>query len=207
MPNVFAPSGFMAGRAYDARATNWGAPVCYILSTYATKIGFGDPVFLASDGTIRLYVAAGTTVHGIFRGCKYYDPVQQKVTFSQQWPGVSLGAGGTVEAYVDNDPMLTFRVQTSGAAAVTQAQIGLNADIVGSSSGAPTAAGISTCALNQATIANTATFPFRIVGIVGYPSVLQSGPAINAQYDPTQSNNWVEVVMNTSDITTRTGQA
>lgn len=205
--NTYAPSGFQSGRPYDGRAPNFGAPNAVILSTYATRINEGDPVFLATDGTIRLYVAAGTTVHGIFHGCKYWDPVRQQLTFSQCWPGVSLGAGYYVEAYVDNDPMMTFRVQTQGAAAVTQAQVGLNADIVGASSGAVTQNNRSVCALNQATIANTATFPFRIVGIVGYPTTLIAGPAVIPSYDPTGANNWVEVTMNTSDITTRTGQS
>lgn len=208
MPNnTWAPSGFQSGRPYESSPTVFGAPNAVILSTYATRINEGDPVFLATDGTIRLYVAGGTTVHGIFHGCKYWDPVRQQTMFSQVWPGVSLGAGYYVEAYCDIDPTLTFRVQTQNATAITQAQVGLNADIVAASSGVVTANNRSVCGLNGATIANTATFPFRIVGIVGYPTTLVSGPAIIPSYDPTGANNWVEVVMNTSDLTTRTGQS
>jgi hypothetical protein len=94
-----------------------------------------------------------------------------------------------------------------GAAAVTQAQVGLNIDLVGGSTGTPNAAGISTAALNQATIAATATFPFRIVGIVGYPNPLASPGGPYPGYDATLQYNWVEVMMNTYDQTTRTGQA
>jgi hypothetical protein len=85
--------------------------------------------------------------------------------------------------------------------------VGLNIDIVAASSGAPNAAGISTCGLNAATIANTATFPFRIVGIVGYPNPLVSPGGPFPGYDASQNNNWVEVIMNTNDQTTRTGQS
>jgi hypothetical protein len=205
MPNVYAPSGIQISRPYDGRAPNFGAPSAVILSTYATRINAGDPVFLATDGTIRLYVAGGTTIHGIFNGCRYFDPVQQKTMFNMVWPGVSLGAGQYVEAYVDQDPMVTFRAQVNGGPAVL-ANIGLNADIVAGSSGQVTANNRSICGISP-TFANTATLPFRVVGIIGYPgpSVSPGGPFVG--YDATQANNWVEFTLNTSDITTRTGQA
>lgn len=207
MPNVLAPIGLMSGRPYDSRPSNFGGPRAFIALNYATKIANGDPVYLANDGTIRLYAAGGGTVHGVFRGCKYFDPAGQKVTWNNQWPGLTgMTAGTLVEAYIENDPMMAFQAQVSGGPA-TQAMVGQNIDITAGSSGAPTLAGMSTCSLNIASVANTNTLPFRIVGIVGYPSVLQSGPAISPSYDPAQSNNWVEVVMNTADITTRTGQA
>ena len=207
MPNANAPSGFQSGRPYDGRAPTWGSPVSYILWNYATPIAYGDPVFLATDGTIRVVPQGGTTVHGIFRGCKYYDPTQQRTQWYPAWRAPVLNSSLIVEAYVDSSENDTFRCQTVGAAAVTQAQVGLNIDIVAASSGAPNAAGMSVCALNQATIANTATFPFRIVGIVGYPSVLASPGGPYPGYDPTLPYNWVEVIMNTNDQTTRTGQS
>ena len=205
--NVLAPSGFQSGRPYDGRAPNWGAPTAFIAYNYATKIANGDPVMLFTDGTIRLYAAAGTTVHGIFRGCKYYDPVTQRLQILPQWPAPSgLLSTQVVEAYVDSDPMTTFRVQVSGGP-ITQTSVGLNADIAAGTSGVPNANGNSVCALS-ATTAVTATLPFRIVSVIGYPSLLVSGPAgPNANYDPAGANNWVEVLMNTSDIMTRTGQA
>jgi hypothetical protein len=207
MPNQNAPSGFQSGRPFDARAPNWGSPIAYIMWNYATQIAAGDPVFLAPDGTMRLVVAGGTTVHGIFRGCKYYDPGQQRTSWFSAWRAPTLLANTIVEAFVDSAENDTFRCQTVGAAAVTQAQVGLNIDLVGGSSGTPNAAGISTAALNQATIAATATFPFRIVGIVGYPNPLSSPGGPYPGYDATLQYNWVEVMMNTYDQTTRTGQA
>jgi hypothetical protein len=207
MPNPYAPSGFQSGRPYDGRAPTWGSPTAYILWNYATQIANGDPVFLASDGTMRLYVAGGTTVHGIFRGCKYYDPNTQRTQFQPAWRAPTLLSGSIVEAFVDSSENDTYRCQTQGASPVTQAQVGLNIDLVAASSGTPTLAGMSVAALNQATIANTATFPFRIVGIVGYPNPLASPGGPFPGYDATQSNNWVEVIMNTNDQTTRTGQA
>lgn len=208
MANLYAPSGFQAGRPWDGRAPNFGAPAGVIAYNYASKIAEGDPVFQFTDGTIRLYVAGGTTIRGIFRGCKYYDPVTQRTQFYPQWPApTTLPTNAYVEAYVDNDPLYTFRCQVQGGP-VTQANVGQNIDIVAASSGAPNWAGRSVCGLNFGAIGNGATLPFRIVSVVGYPGNLLAGPSgPNALYDPTQANNWVEVTLNTSDITTRTGQA
>lgn len=207
MPNVYAPSGFLSGRPYEGRQPNFAMRPNVILYNYATKIAQNDPVFLATDGTIRLYAAAGTTFHGIFRGCRYFDPPQGKTMFYNQWTAPTYLASTTyVEALVDIDPWSTLICQAQGGP-LGQANIGQNVDIVGGTSGQPTGAGISTCALNAAAPANTATLPFRIVGIVGWPNVFTGMPAMNPAYDPTQSNQFLEVLPNTSDITTRTGQA
>lgn len=198
--NAAAPSGFQTARRYDGAAPNGATREMVILYNYSSKIAYGDPVFLASDGTIRLYAAAGTTVHGIFRGCRYLDPTAQRTVYQPAWLAPTLASTTVVTALVDMDPMLTFECQMVGTA-LTQSSIGLNMDITASSSGAPNLAGMSICSLSG-TAAATATLPFRIVGIV--PS-----PAINPAYNSANDNQWLEVMMNTADVSagTRTGQA
>jgi len=199
MANTYAPSGFTTAALYGAVAPNYATRTATIAYNYGTQIAFGDPVYLNTSGDIVLYAAAGTTIHGIFRGCKYLDPSSGRTQWYRYWSAPTLPSTTVVEAYVEADPTMTFQVQTSGSA-LTQADIGKNADIVTSSSGAPNAAGTSTCGLSVASIADTATLPFRIVGIV-------QSPAINFLYTPGTGNDWAIVTMNTSDITTRTGQA
>lgn len=196
--NVAAPSGFQTLGRYDGAAPNYAMREVFIAYNYGSKIAYGDPVFLYTDGTIRLYAAAGTTIHGIFRGCRYLDPGTKKTEFYPFWNIPTLASTTTVYALVDDDPNLEFMAQAVGTA-LTQSAIGQNMDITSSTSGAPNYAGISTCSLSG-TAATTATLPFRITGII-------RAPAINPGYIDTNDNQWLKVKMNTSDQTTRTGQA
>ena len=198
--NVLAPSGFGNSRLLTGSAPNYATRDAYIAYNYGTKIAYGDPVYLNTSGNIVLYAAGGTTIHGIFRGCNYLDPSSRRVQWYNYWSAPSNVASTTVvEAKVDSDPDMVFIAQVSGGP-VTQASVGKNIDILTGTSGAPTYAGMSVCALDATTIADTATLPFRIVGLVGEPG-------FSTGYNPALANNLIQVVMNTSDITTRTGQA
>jgi hypothetical protein len=203
--NVAAPSGFQTLRRLDGAAPNYMMKEDIIAWNYGSRINFGDPVFRNSSGQIALYVAGGTTVHGIFRGCRYLDPGTLKTEFYPAWRTPTLTSTTTVFALVDTDPFSTFMAQAIGAA-FTQANIGQNIDITVSSSGTTTSlAGLSTCSL-AGTTANTATLPFRVQSIIGLTGGLVT-PAVNAAYVATYDNQWVEVSMNTPDFSTRTGQA
>lgn len=197
--NTLAPNGFQFSRLYGAGAPNYAMQTAQIAYNYGSKIGRGDPVYLNSSGQIALYAQGGTTIHGIFGGCNYLDPNLQRTQWYPAWNAPSgLASTTIVYAKVIVDPTAVFRAQMHGTA-FTQADIGLNVDIYSGSSGAPNFAGISTCALNG-TAASTNTLPFRIVDIL-------QPPAITFLYNATYDNNWIEVTLNTSDITTRTGQA
>lgn len=196
--NVLAASGFHAVRAVGSGAPNYAVQACQIAYNYGTQIGKGDPVYQLNTGYIALYAAGGTTIKGIFDGCKYYDPTQQKPVWLPYWPAPgTLTSSQTVEAYVLVDPFFAFQCQVSAASGVVQSCVGKNIDILSGSSGAPNSAGISTCSLDYTTLATTATLPFRITGIV------QVGPT--PTYDPTGANPWLEVVMNTADLKQVTG--
>lgn len=208
--NAIAPSGFQTLRRYDGAAPNYGMREEVIAYNYASRINYGDPVFRATDGTIRLYVAGGTTVHGIFRGCRYLDPGTLKTEFYPAWRTPTLPSTTTVFALLDSDPFMTFMCQNIGTA-VSQTLIGSNCDVsstAGYTPGTTTSLpGYSTCALAATTSAvNTATLPFRIEGIIGLSGGLVT-PAVNAAYTPLNDNQWLEVRLNTTDFTTRTGQA
>lgn len=204
--NAAAPSGFATLRRYDGAVPNYGYREEIIAYNYGTRINYGDPVFRATDGTIRLYAAGGTTIHGIFRGCHYLDPGTLKTEFYPAWRTPSLPSTTNVFAAVEQDPLMTFMCQQIGTA-LTQANIGQNIDITTGTSGTTTLlSGYSTCSLAGSTAANTATLPFRILGIIGLAGNVAT-PAINAAYVATNDNQWLEVLMNTTDYSTRTGQA
>jgi hypothetical protein len=199
MANTLASSGFQISRRLDGAQPNYAfAPNAQIAYNNANKIAFGDPVKLLSTGFIDVMAVGGSSIFGIFMGCDYWDPNFAQYRFVPAWNAVSgLGSTQVVTARVVIDPMAVFRVQTSGGPMV-QADVGQNIDILTGSSGAPSAAGISTCSIDFTTLQTTSTLPFRVVAIVPFGS-------INYAYDPTLANNFAEVVMNTNTFTSRTG--
>lgn len=208
--NAIAPSGFQTLRRYDGAAPNYSMREEVIAYNYGSRINYGDPVFRNTGGTISLYVAGGTTIHGIFRGCRYLDPGTLKTEFYPAWRTPTLAATTTVFAVIEQDPFMTFMVQNIGTA-VTQALIGSNCDVsvtAGYTPGSTTSLpGLSTCAVAATTSpVNTATLPLRIEGIIGLTGGLVT-PAVNAAYSSLNDNQWFEVRLNTPDFSTRTGQA
>lgn len=205
--NVYAPSGFREWRYLGASATNMAVQTRFIAYNYGTSIAFGDPVFLNTDGTIHLYAATGTTIDGIFLGCEYFDPNHpSEPPFKPAWLAPTLASGTIVRARVAIDPYQTFAAQVNTTSVLTQSVVGQNMDIAAGTSGTPvTGSGMSQCALSG-TAANTNTLPFRIISIIGLNDG-SGGVAINPSYSPLNGNQWLEVSLNTQDLTTRTGQA
>ena len=153
--------------------------------TNATPIYYGQVVGLATaanSGTVVVVptlgsgaAGAGTQfpsgVLGVFVGCTYSDPVTGVQQFNQFWPG---NASTDAIAYIVDDPEVCFQVQAS--AAVAQTQLGRNAHLtqvqtaaLGAGGGNP-ATGNSLTTINAATVAVTASFPFRIVDFVDSPT-------------------------------------
>ena len=186
MSNVFAPTGFQFIRNYYSGAPTYQSTVVNIASTNANTIGKGDAVIQLSSGFIDIATAASSPILGIFDGCQYYDTFLQKTVYSNSWNAPSTALAGSVQARVITDPQAVFIVQTGAAsspAAITQANIQQNAKLV---AGTPqTGTGLSTEYLDQATIATTSTFPFRIIGF-----------AQNINNDSTSANSYVEVIAN-----------
>jgi len=192
MANMNAPFGFRPVRRDDAAAVNYALSTRLIDPANVTPIGKGDLVKSTSTGFIELATPGGTRATGIFWGCTYYDTAQQRVQWMNQWPGVNTTEGDIV-AYILDDPRMLFEAQVTGASPVTVADIGNNIDIA---AGTITHAGFSGMSVNFATIATTATLPFRIVGL---------SQGVGNGYDATAQYNRVLVRLNAVDATTTTG--
>jgi hypothetical protein len=131
-----------------------------ILSSYSTRICFGDVVKLVDGGsTTTIEKDTGTstaTPIGIFLGCRFIDVSTKQLTFSQQWSGAAHTEG---MVYVADDPNILFEIQADGS--VNDDDIAANAALVQGTSSS--ALGISRVSLDISTAATTAALPIRIV--------------------------------------------
>ena len=162
MANTNSPFGF---RQYSGTgsAPTYEQNVRKIASNYTTAIFFGDAVMPMASGYIQQATVGSNQLAGIFAGCKYVSVSQKRTVWSNYWPATS-DANGDVEAYVIDDPNAKFVVQAGGTAIGFDA-IGNNAQInLGTGN---TATGISGMYID--TINTTATFPFKVVGLVQDP--------------------------------------
>ena len=117
--------------------------------------------------------AGGTTVAlGVLMGVEYVDSVSKKPVFINYWPGsgsVSVDTNHPVKAFVADNPNQLFQVSTDASItdrATALTAIFSNASLGTSARTGVTANGNSNSQFNVASIANTATLPLRIVGIV-----------------------------------------
>lgn len=131
-----------------------------ILASYATAIGYGDVVALATDGTIQQAAAAADTL-GVFAGVTYVDSTGKPVV-SNTWPGAVSGATNIV-CYVYDQPDEVYEVQVGASGTgYVQAALGDQADLVAAT---PTAAtGKSAEYLNATLKGAGVQGQFRIVG-------------------------------------------
>ena len=131
-----------------------------ILSSYSTRICFGDVVKLVDGGsTTTIEKDTGTTAAtpiGIFLGCRFIDISTKQLTFSQQWSGAAHTEG---MVYVADDPNILFEIQADGS--VNDDDIAANCALVQGASSS--ALGISRVSLDISTAATTASLPIRIV--------------------------------------------
>lgn len=204
--NTLAPSGFHDARSWRASMPNYAINQRNLVYNYGSNIAYGDPVYLTTSGVLALYAVAGTTIDGIAYGFNYFDPNNiLSGGFHPAWLQPSLASTNKPTCNVQTDPTMVFLAQARGTA-LTQTSIGLNIDIYTGTSGVPvTGSGNSTCALDAGNVHDTATLPFRIVGIVGLTAGFD-GIAISRDYVGTYDNQWLAVTMNTQDMTARQGQ-
>jgi hypothetical protein len=151
----------------------------------ATNLFYGQVVIIGADGYIALSTATGADITtnnlggngvgaiGVFVGCEYVNSSGQLVQ-AQYYPSGTAN-GGTIKAYVVDDPNVLFQAQLDGTGA--QTIIGTNTFFaaVQSTSTGSTTTGNSTSALD-ATV-QTAAAAFRIVAHVSpasdaFPDVL-----------------------------------
>lgn len=152
-----SPSGFVLRKNPTGQSR---ANAYTILASYATAIGYGDVVALATDGTIQQAAAAADTL-GVFAGVQYTDSTG-KPNFAKNWPGAVSGATNIVAyVYDDQDNIFEVQVGASGTGYV-QAAIGDQADLVAATPVAAT--GQSAEYLNATLKGAGVQGQFRIVG-------------------------------------------
>ena len=126
----------------------------------------GDLVTIVNGSVVKFLPATHAAALGVFNGCNYVDPTTGKPIFSNYDPGSVNITQGVIQADVIDDPNQLFIIQAD--ASVVQANIGKNADIIGT--GGSTTTGVSTMELNSATIADTAALNLKIVGFYNVPN-------------------------------------
>lgn len=206
MAIAYQPYGLRQNRELFGAAGNFQVSYRTIKKGYATAIGFGDPVISltgANSGYIGPYVEGGTRILGVLVGVyQFFDTGQQTLINKNWWAGTEL-ASGDVPAMVIDDPSQSFLIQVNGGP-ITQAHVGLNADIGGA--GAPATSGGSTGAstayLDFATVGTASTLPLRIIGI---STIAFGGTDPTVPSSQLQANNWAEVRLNTSEYLQQAG--
>ena len=126
----------------------------------------GDLVTIVNGSVVKFLPATHSAALGVFNGCNYVDPTTGKPIFSNYYPGSVNITQGVIQADIIDDPNQLFIIQAD--ASVVQANIGKNADVIGT--GGSTTTGVSTMELNSATIADTAALNLKIVGFYNVPN-------------------------------------
>jgi len=157
----------------------------------ATNLFYGQVVIIGADGYIALATGTGADLTtnsisgtsgvggiGVFVGCEYTNAQGQRL-FAQYYP-TGTANGGSIKAYVVDDPDVLFQAQLDGAG--SQTVIGANTFFAAaqSTSTGDTATGNSTSALD-ATVVTTAA-AFRIVAHVSDPS--DAFPDVLVKFNP-----------------------
>ena len=192
MANTAAPFGYRATRRIDGAAPNYAMMPARLAAQAATFVaGQGDVMSSLSTGYITSTASTATQAQGIFQGAQYYDTTGQQWRFTNYLPGTQ-STNADITCFTISDVKQVFEVQSNGAA-ITTPQVDLNATFTGNA--APNSySGISTAALDPATVSTNSAFQFRIVGL---------GQAVNN--DNTASFNTVEVILNAADFNSTTG--
>ena len=173
MASTSAPFGFRPSFHNSGQMR----PKAYaVTSGYATSIFAGDPVKIASDGTIQLGTSDGTrsgTVDGIkllgiAAGFEWLDSTG-KPTISPFWTGstaVYQTASATIWVYDDPETLFDVQYANPGTVGTTSMQtaVGEEADWTVASPGGSTATGISSTVL---TVLQATSGQFQITGFQG----------------------------------------
>jgi len=115
------PTGVQKGLTFSRVVGAGGSSVALaeytIASGYATALAKGDPVKLASDGTIELATNNSADSIGVFEGLSYTDS-NGKPQFSSVWAASTTGTN--IKALVIDHPMATFKAKAEGPIPLVQ---------------------------------------------------------------------------------------
>ena len=198
--NTLAPRGLMYSRNTFAAAPNYQGNFYHIKAAYASSIAIGDVVKTGTAGDLG-YVVLGTTADtsllGVFAGVlPFYSPTLQQTYHGNNGSWVaSSAANADVPCLVVSDPGAEFIAQVNGGV-YDESWRGKNIGFTNGTNGAPNFAGVSTLSLDYASLDTTNTLPFRVLGVAGLPGSLM---------DPTGTNPWIIVKLNTAEVLNPTG--
>lgn len=208
MASTAAPYGLRPVNLIGGQPYAGSTRLIKIANAYASNIFYGQPVSVNASGVVIAETGtsnvAATGVVGVFVGCTYTDPNLLYKVFKQYWPTGTVATDAF--AYVVDDPDVVMQAQASGPIAQTD----LGANIGFGTSAGNTLNGNSTTPLSNASVAQTATLPLRIVGFVDGPEsavgdaftdILVKWNMPSAVYAATSSN------AQTSTVTTTYGHA
>ena len=166
-PTVSKPYGLLPVNLIGGQVYAGSTRLMRIASGYNVDMFFGDPVKLASNGTVTK--ETGTTSAnpvGIFMGCTYTNPSTKQKLFYQNWPAGTVASDA--QAYVVDDPDVLFKVAAVSATTTVAFYgpniVGENVSIVNNAGSNNT--GDSAVAILGSSNAATASLPIRIVDIV-----------------------------------------
>jgi hypothetical protein len=200
MANTSAPNGFQPMGTLSGSAPTGGFTRRLISTSNSTAIYRGDPVTSLNTGYVAQSTAGTTQIAGIFWGCKYYSKAAKQPVWYPFWGGTTsdIPSGGTIEAYVIDNPNELFLVQSGNGGPVTFASVGNNINFALGTGNSTT--GISGAYADFATIATTNTLPFRIIELASDVLV----PGINGA-DSTTAFDSIIVALNFADRNSTTG--
>jgi hypothetical protein len=166
-PTVNAPYGLLPVNLIGGQVYAGSTRYFTIASGYNVDMYFGDPVKLASNGTVTKETGTSTANPvGIFMGCTYTNPSTKQKLFYQNWPAGTVASDA--QAIVVDDPDILFKVATVSTGTTVAfygpAIIGENAVLVQNQGSNNT--GDSAVAIFGGNTATTASFPIRIVDVV-----------------------------------------
>lgn len=167
MANISAPFGFSQYKGLGSAPTYEQA--VGFAAYNAGAMYYGDPIFRNTDGSVYATTPGTGTLAGVFVGCKYLSVAIKRTVWSNSWGAADVASGNTVEVYYVNDPNAQFVAQVGGSSStgIVAADIGANVQFA---YGTPnTMSGISGAYVVYNSQANTATLPFRVVGLVTDP--------------------------------------
>ncbi len=141
----------------------------------AAAIYRGDPVTSQTDGTVAISAPGTTQIAGVFVGAEYLSVSQQRKIWNQYWPGSDVASGQYPVIQIINDPNAQFLAQADDTG-LTLADVNANAQFA---IGTPNAYTKQSGAYIDS-VAATATFPFRVLGIVTTPALSFSNPEAGA---------------------------
>lgn len=135
-----------------------------VASAYANNIFQYSPVAITTDGSLIL-AAAGARAIGAFMGVEY-TPTNGRRVYSNTWPANQVAT--EINAAYTDDPWITYTIQANGT--VGQTNLGNQADwTANTTASGNTVTGLSTVALDIATLTAVGSAGMRIVGLTPGP--------------------------------------